>query len=169
MASPRAREPQQVFRRSLAQLQRNPEDKLRLLGQGKEDQPAGTTPGPKAPSVQARALSRTLPQLCAEGPAVHTVLGPLPGRRSFASRRSSGRARSGRSELTPAQPRSSRASEACSAGRVKARPACQAATAAQPSAPDAVRPSATRPRRRFPRARFGGGAARCEPIGPRVA
>ncbi|XP_052586490.1 translation initiation factor IF-2-like [Peromyscus californicus insignis] len=34
-----------------------------------------------------------------------------------------------------------RASEACRAGRVKARPACQAATAAQPSsAPDAVRP-----------------------------
>lgn len=30
-------------------------------------------------------------------------------------------------------------------------------------------PSATRPRRRFPRARFGGGAARCAPIGSRAA
>lgn len=125
----------------MARLQRNPEDEPRLLGQGREGrQPAGATPGPKAPGMQARALSRTLPQLSAEGLAVHTALGPLPGRRWFASRRSSGRARSGRSELTPAQPRSSRASEACSAGRVKARPACQAATAAQPSAPDAVRP-----------------------------
>lgn len=141
MASPRAREPHQVFGGCLAELQRNPEDKLRLPRQGREGRSAGATPGPKAPGLQARALSRTLPQLVAERPEVHTALGPLRG--GDASSQAAvpqGRARSDPSELTPAQPRSSRASEACSAGRVKARPACQAATAAQPSAPDAVRP-----------------------------
>lgn len=86
MASPR--EPHQVLGGCLAPLERNLEDKLRSpgTGQGRAGR-RGTTPGPKAPGVQARALSRTLPQLGAEGPPVRTALGPLPGRRFFASRR----------------------------------------------------------------------------------
>lgn len=45
MASPRAPEPHQVFQGCLAPLQRNPEDKLRLPGQGRGE-PAGGGPRP---------------------------------------------------------------------------------------------------------------------------
>lgn len=87
MASPRAREPRQVFGGSLARLQRNPEDEPRLLGQGREGRPGprpvqrplacrpAPFPGPYRSSVQ-RGWRSTQPSAHSRGDAGSRAAAP---------------------------------------------------------------------------------------------
>lgn len=154
----------------LARLQRkNPEDKLRRPGQDRGGPAGGGHARSKGPR---RAGPRPFPDLtaaqCRGAGGPHSPW-PTPGETllheppllrpsQVRSERAPGRAAAVFARVGSLQCRKGQGaprvpgSDGRTAQRARRRP-----------------PSATRPRRRFPRARFGGGAARCAPIGPREA
>lgn len=168
MASPRAREPRQVFGgvawpgcRETLRTSRDSWDRVGRAGQGHARSKGPWHAGPRPFPDLTAALCRGAGGPHSPRPTPGETLvrePPLLRQSQVRSERAHARAAAVFARVGSLQCRKGQGaprvpgSDGRTAQRARRRP-----------------PSATRPRRRFPRARFGGGAARCAPIGSRAA